>query len=96
VSKDLNINGDDNIQIIFEFVNRCRLDKTYEDISCGFAFLQLSEVINKATRKKSYALPIKGGSPDLHIELEPNDFKEDLGFFKKLKRGTILSKIDIS
>jgi hypothetical protein len=53
----------------------------------------MKEFKDPQRRKTAFNLTIKGGSPDLVIELDPMNFNQNLGFFKKIQRGTIVSRL---
>ena len=68
----------------------------FKDISCGFCSLPMREFKDANKRKKTFTLEIKGGSPDLIINLDPYDFNANMGLFKKMKRGHIISRLKLS
>ena len=95
-SKDKEVVGEEaDVDLIFEFVIICKMGNNSKDISCGFSALKLKDLRNPSTRKEKHHMEIKGGSPDLVVELDPFNFNEKLGFFKKIQRGSIQSRIRI-
>lgn len=92
-SKDKEVVGDEaDVHLIFEFVIVCKMGQNCKDMSCGFSALPLKELRDKAKRKNHFTLDIKGGSPDLVVDLDPFNFNKDLGLFRKIQRGNILSR----
>ncbi len=94
-SKDKDVVDSDNVDLIFEFVIVCKGDnKTTKDISCGYAPMPLKDFKNDSRPTFKY-LNINGGSPDQPLPVDPFDFQEGLGYFKKMRRGTIKSRIKV-
>lgn len=94
-SKEKSVVDSDQVDLIFEFVIVCKGDnEATKDISCGFAALPLKKLKGK-TRPKYEYLDIQGGSPDQPIAADPFDFQEGMGMWKKMKRGTIKSRIKL-
>lgn len=90
-TKDEQLAKDDDVSLIFEFVMMCKMGQGFKDISCGFCSLKMAEI--RAMKKRNHIIEIKGGSPDSPIDHDPCNFKEDMSFFKKLSRGTILQQL---
>ena len=93
-SKDKDVVEADEVELIFEFVIICKGQTASKVISCGFASLSMKEFKNKQ-RKKHHFLDIKGGSPDQPIQADPFNFQENMGMWKKMRRGNIKSRIKI-
>jgi len=55
----------------------------------------MKEFKDPQKRKSTFSMDIRGGSPDMVIELDPFNFNANLGLLKKMKRGTIISKLKV-
>jgi hypothetical protein len=55
----------------------------------------MKEFKDPTRRKTSYPMQIKGGSPDMVIELDPCNFTDGMSWFKKMKRGTIIQRLKV-
>ena len=90
---DENFVNDDDCAIIFEFVIFWKMGDIFKDVSCGFSTLSMKEFKDKNSRKTTFTIEIKGGSPDSPIQIDSSGANQNLSFFKKISRGNIIPRL---
>ena len=92
-TSDQDLLDNDKINIVFELVIEMKFADGQTDFTCGWCSVSLKKLLEKP---KTLNLEIKGGAPDVEDQIQKQDFKQNMGIFKKIRRGRISSQLSIN